>query len=221
MAIVEKPKYPNVPLVTGVPPVLRAPGAAVTALALFGILQTIALNRLTKNLQWGLYTSKGLLVAADSVVEMEYHKENRVSDFPVIDGSFASYNKVQMPYMPTLRLTKGGTEADRRAFLSAIDAACDGLTLYSVVTPEKVYTDVTLESYDYSRRSSDSVTLLIVDVKLRAVRQTKPAYTTAKPITEPKNATAVTQVNTGQVQPKAPANESILSKIFGSKAGSK
>ena len=90
-----------------------------------------------------------------------------------------------------------------------------------MVTPEKVYTDVTLESYDYSRRSSDSVTLLIVDVKLRAVRQTKPAYTTAKPITEPKNATAVTQVNTGQVQPKAPANESILSKIFGSKAGSK
>ena len=49
--------------------------------------------------QWGIFDQSGdPVITADTIVEVGYRREYRISDFPVEEGSFASYNKVQTPY---------------------------------------------------------------------------------------------------------------------------
>lgn len=218
---VTKALYPNVPLMAGVPPLLRSAGASGVVSVVLAIALDRLIRRLSAGQKWGLYNSKGQLFEADSIVEVGYQQESRISDFPVIDGSFASYNKVRLPYMPTLRISKGGSIQARQAFLDAIEAAANSLELFSIVTPERTYINVNIEMVGYSRRASESVSLLIVDVKLREIRQTQPAYTTVKPVTQPKQPAATSQVNSGQVQTKPVANQSMLDVLINGKAGQK
>ena len=108
---------------------------------------------------WGIFDSSGdslfqalniSLISSStrlSTASLEYHKEARVSDFPVEEGSFASYNKVEMPSAPIVVLCLSGSASDRQSFLNKIEAAVQSTGLYSVVTPEVTYINHTIERY--------------------------------------------------------------------------
>ena len=131
------------------------------ALSLFGLLSTP---------QWGIYSGGGPIVIAESVIGFEYRQEWQLSDYPQEEGSFESYNKVQIPYAPRLRFVAGGSEASREALLSSIAAIAGDLNLYDAVSPEAIYTNVNVTHYDYRRIAQNGNWLLQVDVWLEQVQ---------------------------------------------------
>lgn len=183
--------------------------------------------------QWGIFDSNGNAVGDPSLIKgiggtvlealgissvlstasIEYSKENRTADFPVEGGKFANYNKVELPAEPRVVLVLSGSDSERKSFLDAIDTASKSTDLYSVVTPEVTYTNYSLDSYNYSRRADHGATLLIVEIRLREVRQVLAAYTNSTVNTSNASSdSAKPQSDTGNVQSSTPST-SVLKSI--------
>jgi len=179
--------YPNVPNLPGVPQVPRAPGVAPSsgpALASPAAQGTLWQSSQTAPL-WGIFDANGnQVVAPDSVYNFSYSKNYDVPTFPVQSGSvtaptgFADYNKVELPFETSVRMTKGGSEADRAAFLKQLDLVAASLSLYTIMTPEKSYPNATITQLQVSRRGADGAYFLAeVDVDFTQVMQTTAQYT--------------------------------------------
>jgi hypothetical protein len=93
-------------------------------------------------------------------------------DYPLEQGAFESYDKVQTPFVAWLRFVTGGSIADKQAFLASIEAITASLEFVDVVTPERVYQSANVSHYDYRRTAVNGVGLLAVDVWVTEVRVT-------------------------------------------------
>ncbi len=226
--------FPNVPKLDGVPLLPRsAKYPAVVTASLLGFAQGLLWRFAQVETKWGIYDSKGnalgdpakfsgivgtILGTAGfgptlSTASMGYTKETRISDFPIEKGGFVSYNKVERPANPVVTFSFDGSEQDRGSFLAAIDNAVKSTDLYSVVTPEIVYVDYSVERYGYQRRSDKGANLLIVEISLSEIRQVSAQYTQSQtPINNPKNVGATPQIDNGSVQPQA-AQQSTLKSL--------
>lgn len=120
--------------------------------------------------QWGIFLNGGPVILCDNVVSFDYKQDFAISNYPVEQGAFASYNKVQKPFEVKFRFSTGGSLSDRQNFLDSIDAIIADTNLYDVVTPEKTYTNVNLVHQDYRRTATDGVGLISVDVWCEQVR---------------------------------------------------
>lgn len=222
MALIPKPPFPNVPKLPGVPQLARSLQFPAAPAATVGL--GLALGRLWQSIfaqpQWGIYkanvpkkASDGLeevpvvservpVVVPDSFGEFSYRNEYAVSDFPVQDGSFASYNKVALPFETVVRLMKGGTKEARKRFLDSIQAIAGTLDLYDIVTPERTYLNVNVTRFEVVRRGeSGAYFLKEVDVYFREIRQVSATYTTTATSTEnAQNPSAASVLNSGVVQ---------------------
>lgn len=148
---------------------------------------------------WGIYLSAVPVITADTVTAFDLRKGWSISDHPVEDGSFASYNKVYEPFRGTVRFVKGGSLAERELFLAEIEAIADTLVLYEIVTPEAVYDNVNITGFSYRRTAIDGVSMLTVDVTCEEVRVTEStSYSTTESTTS--SSTSASQVNGGTVQ---------------------
>jgi len=211
--------FPNVPNSAGVPAIPRSSKIPTVARAALGVIQSAVWAALQGDVKWGIFDATGNSIFGDStsgilsaltsaaglgtVVStnaVEYSKEVRSCDFPIEQGSFASYNKVESPGSPSVTMAMTGSETDRTAFLLAIDTACKSTELYDVVTPEWSYFDHSIERYNYQRRSQRGATLLIVEIILKEIRQVSAQYATAA--AAPKQASASASADNGKVQPK-------------------
>jgi hypothetical protein len=145
--------------------------------------------------QWGIFFGGVPIIIADNVVEVQYRQQWSISDFPVEQGAFASYDKVQVPYDARLRFTAGGSLANREAMLASIAAVAADTNLYDVVTPEAVYLSCNFTHYDYSRRSNEGLGLLSVDIWLIEVREAVSAA-----MSNTQDPSSASQTNGGTVQ---------------------
>lgn len=159
--------YPDVPAYPGVPPLPGAmpppPGSLLTADAP-GVAQV------TEAPLWGIFLDGVPVVIADSVVSFDYDKEYRVAGFPIERGAFANYNKVELPYNERIVFAKGGTDADRAAFLENLAAVTASLALYDVWTPDATYLNANITRYNFSRTNRNGVTLILADVMIQEIR---------------------------------------------------
>lgn len=184
-------QYPDVPQAPGVPPVLRAGNPLNVAVGVATVLASDAVqvvHALTDQ-RWGLFSEdgQGPDITGDNVLAVEVRQEQRISDYPLEQGSFASYNKVNDPIEIRVAFTfggftnfgvlgslnilgSGGGDAARAAFLNSLDQAINTLGLYTVATREKSYPSLNVIHYDYRRTASNGATLLTVDVWCREVR---------------------------------------------------
>ena len=225
--------FPNVPAYPGVPPLPRQVGQSFAVAIQIGSLASILINSLQSQSQWGIYdqfwnllgidTAGSLSIASivsnqitgggdavQSTVSVEYNKENKISTFPVEEGGFATYNKVQLPANPIVTLALAGDEPERTQFLAAIEDACNSTDLYHVVTPEVTYDNYSLERYSYRRSASRGATLLIVEISLEEVRTVSATFTQATLIQAPQAPDAAAQVQNGLTATQAP-DQSVLS----------
>lgn len=151
---------PNLP---GVPPLLNyAIGQFVSSLLTSDgpFVYSFALPT-----QWGIFLGGAPVITADTVATFNYKQEWSIADYPVEEGAFATYDKVQIPFDVRFRFVAGGSEANRANLLNSVDAAAsDKTTLFDAVTPEKVYPSITISHYDYSRTSVNGVGMIQVDV---------------------------------------------------------
>jgi hypothetical protein len=223
--------YPNVPAYPGVPPLVRGNIIPSTIAISLGAITTLLASAVQTGGQWGIFeTLSGAelgLISSQSIIQslsngpflstnsLEFMRETRISDFPIERGSFASYNKVQLPANPVVTLALSGQASDRTYFLRSLDAACIGTTLYDVVTPEFVYSGYSIERYNLIRRAERGATMLWVEVSLKEIRQVSAAYSTVQtPINQPQNPNAVPQSNSGLVQPQTPPPQSTLKSLM-------
>lgn len=196
--------FPNVPRVPGVPPLARDPFANLPGL-IFLTRDVLAFFAGVTGPRWGLYLGGVSAVNAQSVVSFEYKQDWKVADYPLEKGAFESYDKVKTPFDVKLRFASGGSEIDRLALLDSIAALADSLALLDAVTPEKVYTNVNVNHYDYRRTSTNGVGLLVVDawcVQVRVATASDPFSSTAQP-------GGASPVSGGTVQTTTPTAEQI------------
>lgn len=209
MPFIPKPPFPNVPKLPGVPQLPRSlsfPAGPPPALGL-----PVAIGRLWQSLfatpQWGIYDSENnLRLRPDSILDMGYRLESNVSDFPVQGGTFASYNKVEMPYDFSLRVVKGGSQQDRANFLSDCEFLARSLSLFTILTPERTYTDANITRLEVQRRGAGGAYFLSeVDLYFKQVRQVAAQYTTyAANTQEAQEPGAQPPTNQGRVQGVTP-----------------
>lgn len=201
-------RFPNVPAFPGVPQVFRnasnpptgglssaAGGIRDGAPPLVGDQDIVV----TAQTAWGIYTPDGeLALATDSIFRLEPMREFRISDYPVEEGGFQTYNKVAMPGETRVTVTKGGKASVRQAFLNALDALIESTDLVTILTPDESFLDRNLVRYDYVRDADSGATLLVLDLLFIEVRQTaQTEYTTTK---KPSGAD---RTQDGPVQPQA------------------
>ena len=127
--------------------------------------------------KWGIYNQNGIpLLLVDSVETVEYSSSSQVSQYPIEAGGFGSLNKVSSGFDVSVSLIKstGGT-VGRSAFLSQIEALANSTSLFTIVTPETVYTNCAITGYSYLRAAGGTERLIRCSLTFREIRlvQTK------------------------------------------------
>lgn len=175
----------------------QQPNALTQGLSALGILPPT----------WGVFDRDGnVVITADTVISLDFRKDWTVADYPMENGSFASYDKVENPSETRIGFWSGGSLRNRSALLRSIKAIAGNLQLYDIVTPEETFTSMNVTHYDY-RRVDGKAGFVSVVVWFQQIRVTvEAALTTAEPNGAP-------TTNDGQVQPTAPNDqqESVLS----------
>lgn len=174
--------FPSIPIAPGVPD-LRRSLIGVSSLAGSGVLAAIQrydIFGLFDGLlgpHWALLDKNGKpVITPDSVVSFEYRGENKISSYPVEQGSFASYNKVAFPYDIRMMVSCGGQgSTSRDTFLQVLELMRQSTDLYDLATPDFLYQNVNLTRFDYRRQATNGVTLLLVDLQFEEVRVTATA----------------------------------------------
>lgn len=187
-----------VPNVLGVPPIIRTAIAPIITLLTQDTFLPFGTNLRPT---WGIYQNGQPIIPADTAVAFSFRREWAVADYPVEQGGFESYDKVDLPFEPRVTLVTGGSIENRQAFLSSIDRLAKTLDLVDVVTPEIVYSSVNIQHYDYRRTSRNGVGLLAVDVWLLEIRIVGQSGQNVK------DANVASQVNDGNVSTQAPTNQ--------------
>lgn len=146
---------------------------------------------------WGIYDSTGtdVVLQPDSFVALGYKQSYSVSNFPMEQGAFQSYNKVNTPFDVKVTMTKGGSDADRQSFLSAAETLVSSFDLYQIVTPDETYSNVSASDWSYQRTSVKGVKMLTVEIAFVEIRL-PPSSSAGNAATDAGQA----QVNTGIVQ---------------------
>lgn len=190
--------FPNVPFAPGVPSLPRDPLALVSTLVLLTADLVSALAGIPFP-RWGLYLAGMPALDADSVLSFDYKQSWQVSTYPVEQGAFESYDKVETPFDVKFRYVSGGSEARRQALIDSIDAIADDLTLYDAITPEKTYSNVCISHYDYRRHAAAGLGMIVLDVWCTEIR-----INTQTDFASVQSPSAANPVQTGTVQPVAP-----------------
>jgi hypothetical protein len=168
----------------GIPPLLNPPSGIQGVLATAGgVFNTVRLLQAdTVSLfgplsgPWGIFALNGVPIAiADSIISLHYKQEWRIPNYPIEQGAFQSYNKVQMPFDVIVKMSKGGSTIDRQEFLNNIAAAAQSLNQYLVKTPERDFENATIARYDYERTADAGRGLITVEIGLIEIRSSSTA----------------------------------------------
>ena len=117
----------------------------------------------------------------DSFVNFEYKVDHKIPNYPIQNGSFASYNKIALPYEIKIRVTKKGI-SNISSFINQILILLNSVQILAVVTPDRIYNSVNLIHFDYKKEAVNGATLLIADLTFEEVRVVvSPSVPTATP----------------------------------------
>ena len=155
--------------------------------------------------QWGVFLN-GVQVVGQSVnniinivsglgsgnfLDLDYRANFQISNYPVEQGAFQSYNKVQQPYDVAVTITAGGTVANRASLLSQVQAIIGSTDSYTILMPEGSLVGLNPVSYSYHRRHDSGLGLLMVTIVFEQVR----------PAGDPQFSTTSNTSNTGAAAP--------------------
>ena len=161
--------------------------------------------------EWTLLDEDGgTSVTFTSFIDIDYRNEGQALSYPVEEGGFANYNKVATPLDIRVTLAAQGTESDYEDMLLRLDEYQKRAVVLYVVTPARLYKNMTLETYSYKRGRDAGAGMLSVELSLIEVREVA-TQTTTTVISKPKNPTSAGKANTGKTQTQ---DSSVLNDIF-------
>jgi hypothetical protein len=120
--------------------------------------------------EWGIFQGGSSVIEFDSFLAVEVRDSSRIATYPLEDGAFASFNKVENPFEIRVTITRGGSPANRTAFLDSILGLKKSFDLYEIVTPEKTYLNVNLENFSFRRSSRSGKTLITAELFFKEIR---------------------------------------------------
>ena len=152
--------------------------------------------------QWTLLDASGeSAVTFTSFLDIDLKNTGIALSYPVEEGGFASYNKVENPLGITVTLGIQGADSDFEAVLAKLNEYKTGAVTLAVATPAALYEKMTLETYSYKRARDAGAGMLVVVLTLKEVREVvTQTTTTGSAITKPKNPTSAGKRNTGKTQ---------------------
>lgn len=211
--------YPNVPPDPGVPTIPRDPNNPIASPQLL-TGDTVTVTGYSNLPKWGLIDQNGKQpIRSDCIVDFEYKRDWAISDYQIQNGSFQSYDKVQLPFDARMTFAMGGSEDDRANFLTQIEDVVESLNMYTAVTPEATYPNCNAAHWDYRRTSSNGVGLIQAHIYFLEVRQISAEQFTNSNTSPASQANtqdpgAAGEVNDGtvQAQPTTPAQQSLLTQ---------
>ena len=178
------------------------------------VLSTRVLNTPIGDIIGGGESQNVPVVKIDSMVMLDSRSDTQVSDYRLEMGGYASYNKVPQPETVNVVMTRGGRLADRTAFLEWLGKNVSETSVYNIVTPEKVFKDFTLESYEVLRDAQKGgASLIEARCVFRQIRQVNPLITGKQPSTE--NAQSANDAPTETVENKQAKPSSMLDNVVG------
>ena len=127
---------------------------------------------------WGIVNEFGVpVVLADTVLGMNYDAGSSISKYPVEQGSFTSYNKVNAPSMATVQMAKGsGGVLERGLFLAQLEGLLKSTLSFHIITPEYVYLNYQIIGINHARAAQDGATMITVNLDLEEVLEAKVDY---------------------------------------------
>lgn len=173
---------------------------------------------------WMILADDGsVAIKPDTVPKFEFRNEQRVADYPMEQGAFASYNKVATPFQIRMQMVCSGLNyaqsaaqavksalnidigqnyASRPDFLDTLDYMLATTDLFTIVTPDATYPNATMERYDYRKESNNGATMLIVEAWFREVRLTAGSTYSSSglPTVTSNSASAANPVDVGTAQ---------------------
>ncbi|ATJ91529.1 phage baseplate protein [Acetobacter tropicalis] len=196
--LVPLPSAWDVPVAAGVPALLGQSVSTGIAASASTILAT-ALDEYTISTaasHWGIFTASNQpVITSGHVRGMEIRREQIVTDAPIEEGSFMSYNKVKRPSLIRIEIICDGSSFSygdtsavtdllsafgvggvtsglsiRSAFTSILDTLVADLNLYHVATPEQIYLNMNVVGYSIRRFSESGVTMIGAEIDLQEIR---------------------------------------------------
>lgn len=162
-------QFPNVPNVPGVPALMRGVTIPTSIASLVGLGAGIWSDFLAS--RWGVFDDGGgRVLVADSFIGIEFKNDSRQSNYPIEEGGFQTFDKIDTPYDARVTMAIGGDLVTRSLFLSTCDDMLHSIKLYSVVTPEKTYASASVVNVGYRRETKNGATLLTVQLWFQEVR---------------------------------------------------
>lgn len=146
---------------------------------------------------WGIYLNGEPALPADGCVTLDYRDGATITNAPQEQGKLVSYNKIAEPYQARLLLLKSGSAGDRAEFLDSLTKIITTLDLYDVVSPEHVYANANVISYEIRRTPEEGFELLQVEIVLQEVMFSPRIETKSTATTD-----GAKQENNGQVEAK-------------------
>jgi hypothetical protein len=196
-AFVTVPEFPDVPALPGVPALLRDSAGLLGSLPALELADSLSVLGIFPATQWGIFDQDGNpIVIANSVLGVDFRGDYDISDYPVEQGGFQSYNKVIRPFDVRVTLTCAQSTANRSAFIAGLEQARASLGTFQVVTPEYTYPSVNIIHVDYSRTQRSGANIIIADVWLRQIIQTASST-----LSSTQSSSGADPLNGGTVQP--------------------
>jgi len=189
-------EFPNIPNVPGVPLLARS-FTVPTVDSLLNSAASQILGLVFGTAIWGVYDQGGLpALTPDTFLGVDFKNGSNVPTYPIEDGGFGTYNKINTPYDCKVKMAIGGDEFTRTQFLDACATMLDSIDFYSVVTPERTYLNATLQNYAYRRETRNGGTsMLIVDLWFLEIRTN-----VSDVVPTPAEASSFDAVSGGQIQ---------------------
>jgi len=164
--------------------------------------------------QWTILADGGgSLVRFTSMISVDIFCEGQALSYPVEEGAFMTYNKVQSPIDIRATLATMGLPFEFADILDTLAQYKEEALKLMVVTPSAYFDSLTLQSYGHRHDQRRNANMLTVDLHLIEVKEVQ-SQTTNVEVSSPKNPTSAGKVNTGKKQ--AQTNPAVEKKVNGS-----
>lgn len=141
----------------------------------------------------------------DTFIGYSASKSSSVPTNNIEQGSFAAYNKINNPAEFSVTLAKSGSSTVLNNVLVALNQKAESTELVDLVLPFRVYKNLNIISVSHGISEGAAVNLLVVELKLKEIKQTARQYESVKmSASNVRNAGDADTVNKGRQQAKQP-----------------
>ena len=112
--------------------------------------------------------------AFDSFYDFGYNRKTNVVQYPIENGSFATYNKQNNPVVFTVSLVKSGLNFpfQKRDFIKKLSDYTEQAKYVDIITPSGTYLNCTLSDLSFKNEPDEGSDIILARLTISEVRST-------------------------------------------------